>query len=267
MQDERTHIARFMGMVNESAEQPVAQKQFTTQGLFRENLLRQIYSEPELFSAIWGDDTGGSYWPAFLAEQMSGWAFVSALAVHTALNTQQLECIERQLVDALIAIAKSDEADQIFVAGHKELDRKDIGRIALSMLGPKVILRSMPASEWILKNPKRNDLLPKSLCAYLRQTNSISLPAKPVLLKSKEPEMLLALPTPASLSRIDQADLTNFLKQKQHELGRIPPKNDMLAPAKSEFPQYHVTKRAVFEAHEKLFGKQAPGRRTGKSSI
>jgi hypothetical protein len=49
----------------------------------------------------------------------------------------------------------------------------------------------------------------------------------------------------AKLSPVPAGDLTDFIKQEKARLGKIPAKNSLVARAKAQFPQYHVTRERI----------------------
>ena len=133
-----------------------------------------------------------------------------------------------ELVDAVrdtAALLEGDDEDMSWEIYHQR-----------AMIPPRQLAQTL------LRQPMCQHLVPESLEAFITGTKAAT--AKPNLVPEK--------------------DLEDFIKREEARLGKIPAKNNLVAPAKEQFPRYRGRKEDVFSAHEKMYGAQPPGPRKKK---
>jgi hypothetical protein len=155
---------QFVERARRLSEEPEIFRSRLMTGLIAESAGLGVPAEAEYFAAAYGDSAGRDYWNAHLSEPIPVGAFAYLLSVHLPLKAEQLESGKIAIILALRDAAAAGE--RLFVGDIQpllqcEYPRSDFGALV------NVRVRPRAAVDWLLSKPKREYLVPGSLCAFV----------------------------------------------------------------------------------------------------
>jgi hypothetical protein len=145
-------------------------------GLICEAIPFGLAAKSDFFDAAYGDTRGRKYWATYLSEPVPVANLAFVLSVHLPVSAEQLQY---QRLEILLALADAAEAGEPWFIGDLAAllafrQSRKVAELAATKVRPRA------AVEWFLVMPKREHLVPDSLCDFLHSSGAPLVAGRPL---------------------------------------------------------------------------------------